>query len=159
MVLIPMYIIFFFSNQPGTQSYGISNRFSTYIARTWNYIFHLNLSDSSMDVLITSLYMPTRKMAHITEYAVLGAFTYCSMYLHQRRVKVSGILTIMLFVLIIASCDEIHQSFVIQRGSHITDTCLDFVSGTAGIYLFIILKDFIRKVEYIIRKIKRQKKC
>lgn len=156
LILVPVCIIFYFSSQPGVQSYGISNRVSAYIARKWNQIFHLNFSDSSMNVLITSLYMPTRKLAHITEYAVLGTFAYCSMYLHQRNVKLSGIFTILLFVFIIASCDEIHQYFVLQRGSHITDTCLDFVSGTAGIYLFIILKDFVKKIKYIINRTKRR---
>jgi len=45
-----------------------------------------------------------------------------------------------LFIILIASCDEIHQAFVLQRGSYITDVYIDVISGVVGIYDFIILK-------------------
>ena len=152
-ISIPICIIFFFSNQAGPQSYGLSNRLSTYIAVKWNQIFSLNLSDTNLNLLITSLYMPTRKLAHIIEYATLGFFAFAGMYLLQRRVKISGIIITILLIIFIASCDEIHQAYIILRGSHISDVCIDVISGTAGAYLFIIVKDFCRKVRYIFKKV------
>ena len=145
-ISIPICIIFFFSNQAGPQSYGLSNRLSTYIAVKWNQIFSLNLSDVNLKLLITSLYMPTRKLAHIIEYTILGLFAFVGMYLLQHRVKLSSIIITILLIILIASCDEIHQAYVVQRGSHFSDVCIDVISGTAGIYLFIIIKDFYRKL-------------
>jgi len=153
-ISIPICTIFFFSSQPGPQSYGLSNRLSTYIAMKWNQIFSLHLSDTNLNLLITSLYMPTRKLAHIIEYTTLGLFSFAGMYFLQRRVKISGIIITILLIIFIASLDEIHQAYVIQRGSHISDVCIDVISGTVGVYLFIILKDFCRKVKYIFRKVK-----
>ena len=152
-ISIPICIIFFFSNQAGPQSYGLSNRLSTYIAVKWNQIFSLNLSDVNLKLLITSLYMPTRKLAHIIEYTTLGLFAFAGMYLLQRRVKLSGIIITILLIIFIASFDEIHQFYVLQRGSHITDVYIDVISGTVGVYLFIIIKDFCRKVKYIFKKV------
>ena len=138
--------IFFFSNQAGTQSYGLSNRISAYIGIKWNRLFSLNLSATNLNLLITSLYMPIRKIAHIIEYTILGLFAFVGMYLLQHRVKLSSIIITILLIILIASCDEIHQAYVVQRGSHFSDVCIDVISGTAGIYLFIIIKDFYRKL-------------
>ena len=146
---IPICTIFLFSNQAGPQSYGLSDKISAYIAIKWDNVFKLNLSNVNLNLLTTSLYMPTRKLAHITEYATLGLFSFAGMYLLQHRVKLSGIIITILLIILIASCDEINQSYVVQRGSHISDVCIDVISGTAGVYLFIIIKDFFRKVKYL----------
>ena len=152
LVIAPIYIIFYFSNQTGIQSHGLSDKIATHIAFKWNVIFSLHLPTDSLKVLIDALSMPTRKLAHVTEYAILGGFAYSSMYILQRRVKISGIFLIMLLVILVASSDEIHQAFVAQRGSHVTDVIIDVTSGVMGIYLFIIFKDFCRKFFYLLKK-------
>jgi len=152
LIIAPIYIIFYFSNQAGIQSHGLSDKIATHIAFKWNAIFSLHFSNDNLKVLISALSMPTRKLAHVTEYAILGGFAYSSMYILQHRVKMSGIFLIMILVVLVASSDEIHQAFIAQRGSHLTDVIIDVTSGVAGIYGFIIFKDFCKKVCYLLNK-------
>ena len=133
LVTVPILVIFYFSNQTGIQSLSMSNKVSK--------------------VLRSTLYMSPRKIAHIVEYAVLGGAAYTGMYIVQRRVKLSGIFVTMLLIILIASCDEINQGFVVQRGSHISDVVIDVIGGVAGIYGFIIWKDFCRKVCCVYRNL------
>ena len=133
LVTVPIIVIFYFSNQTGTQSLSVSNKLSK--------------------VLSSTLYIPTRKLGHIVEYAILGGAAYAGMYILQRRVKLSGIFATILLIILIASCDEINQAFVVQRGSHITDVFIDVIGGVAGIYGFIIWKDFCRKVCCVYRNL------
>lgn len=152
LILIPVLVIFGFSSQPGNESYNLSSKFSLYIAKKWNDIFALDLNESSFNVLVSALYKPTRKLAHIIEYTWLGIFSYAAICTLQRRVKFSGIFLTIAVIIIIASLDETHQMFVANRGSHLSDVCIDVISGFLGMYLFVILKDLFRRIRMIFKK-------
>lgn len=74
-----------------------------------------------------------RKVAHVTEYAVIGVelgFLWAGL---QKGFQ--GLWNAFSAVLTIAVCDETIQLLALSRGPQITDVLLDTVSGTAGILI------------------------
>jgi VanZ family protein len=82
-----------------------------------------------------------RKSAHLTEYAVLGwlaarAFTGSSHALLRQRWFLAGLLLIVIY----ASLDEYHQSFVPSRTGSLYDSGIDIAGGLIGIIGFSYLR-------------------
>lgn len=74
-----------------------------------------------------------RKVAHVTEYAVIGielGFLWAGL-----RKGFQGLWNAFSSVLAIAVFDETIQLLALSRGPQITDVLLDTVSGTAGILI------------------------
>lgn len=74
-----------------------------------------------------------RKVAHVTEYAVIGielGFLWVGL-----RKGFQGLWNAFSTVLAIAVCDETIQLLALSRGPQITDVLLDTVSGTVGILI------------------------
>ena len=98
---------------------------------------------------IAFLHFLSRKLAHFTEYAVLGflaarAFAGSS----QRLLHEHWIIASVILVVAYALLDEFHQSFVTSRTASIFD-CLIDIAG--GLFVLICLKYFKRfqtKLEY-----------
>ena len=85
-----------------------------------------------------------RKLAHVTEFFILGllvcGFTVCLGYeLDKRLISLP-----MLIVLLIAVGDEWIQSFA-ERGSLVTDVAIDFGGALAGLLTAAILHKVILK--------------
>ena len=81
----------------------------------------------------TFLLTYVRKVAHVTEYAVIGVelgFLWAGL---QKGFQ--GLWNAFSTVLAIAVCDETIQLLALSRGPQITDVLLDTVSGTAGILI------------------------
>jgi len=76
-----------------------------------------------------------RKSAHLTEYGILGALTFRALRGEQKSWSWRWAIGAIVFVAVIASIDEIHQSFVPSR----TGTWHDVLLDTAGATLAQIL--------------------
>lgn len=77
-----------------------------------------------------------RKCAHFTEYAILAFFAFrAAAGSSIDRLRRSRFFAPLLFVALIASIDEFHQSFVPSRTSSAWDVLLD-ISG--GIFVVVI---------------------
>jgi len=78
-----------------------------------------------------------RKLAHVTEYAILAALAWWSLGAVLRRHGGSwpraGLA--LLVVVLYAATDEFHQSFVPTRQGTPTDVLIDSVGGTLGLIL------------------------
>ncbi|MBF0710049.1 MULTISPECIES: VanZ family protein [unclassified Gemella] len=100
MVIFLMGTIFYFSHQIGYESNQLSN-----------------------NVLI-------RKLAHITEYAVLGFFVY----IHLLNCKINRVNLVAGAVSIVyAASDEYHQTFIEGRSGNIIDIFIDAIGVMIGI--------------------------
>ncbi|HEX3021171.1 MAG TPA: VanZ family protein [Lachnospiraceae bacterium] len=132
--------ISFFSSQQGYQSASTSTRFSKMIVEEWNRIFHLALSEENRNLLIGWVYEPVRKLAHITEYAILAVILYflVSQFTRKRR---TVILMTFLIIFFCASVDEIHQLFIPLRGAKFSDVMIDSLGGLVGISLINLIYD------------------
>lgn len=125
LVLIWMIIIFIMSSFNATDSANQSNFIVNIIAN----IFNIN------NIILLSLII--RKLAHFTEYLILGILVI-NMFT-KNNAKKSCLLSILLCI-IYATSDEIHQIFTPGRACQIKDILIDSVGSITGVYLFKLLK-------------------
>lgn len=75
-----------------------------------------------------------RKAAHLTEYAILAGLAYRVFSTTVTRLAYTYLLPIVL-VLIVASIDELNQSFISSRTGALADVGLDTLGGILGVSL------------------------
>ena len=90
-------------------------------------------SEATLQVIHFSI----RKLAHFTEYAVLGflaarAFSSSTNAALNRRWFLVALILIVAYALL----DEYHQSFVPSRTASIYDSMIDSVGGLAGLLIY-----------------------
>lgn len=114
-------VIFFFSSQSGSASSNLSN----------SILMFLPFKISSFAI---------RKLAHFTEYFILGL-------LGMNAINKSGafrnknIILLSLFILLYAFSDEIHQYFVGGRAMRFLDVFIDYTGGLVSQVAFKLIKD------------------
>jgi len=122
-------LIFFFSSQTGTESSNLSGGVLNIILKI---IPSLNLSFFSFAI---------RKLAHFTEYAILGILTF-HLVLQYRNITIKEIILIIVFCIFYASTDEFHQTFVGGRSGQPLDVVIDSLGSIFG----VILTDLICRI-------------
>ncbi len=123
--IIWMTVIFIFSAQTGSDSTNMSRNFITNFVIK---IFPLKLDNESMEILDFII----RKLAHFTEYAILGMFI--TLTLMTINVKINKYRLFMATVLccLYAISDEFHQMFTDGRTPALRDVVIDTVGGFVG---------------------------
>ncbi len=87
-----------------------------------------------------------RKLAHLTEYAVLAFFASRAFWLSSKGfLREYWYLFAFSVVLLTASIDEINQSFDISRTASIYDVLLDCFGGVLMISFIFIVKNIWKK--------------
>lgn len=81
---------------------------------------------------IDAVHAVTRKLAHVTEYAVLALLVFRALERPGRSVAAVALGALVLCGLY-ASVDELHQSFVPSRGASPVDTVLDTFGAALGL--------------------------
>jgi VanZ family protein len=83
-----------------------------------------------------------RKLAHLTEYAVLGFLASRAFARSSNNVlRKYFFLTAVMLVLIVATSDEFNQSFNPERTSSPVDVLIDFAGGlTATLFFYFLTK-------------------
>lgn len=119
-------MIFTMSSFDATKSTSQSN----YIVNILSNIFNINN--------INTLSIIVRKLAHFTEYIILGILVYNLIYSYNKKIYISIIICI-----IYAISDEIHQLFVPGRSCQITDILIDSMGSVTGIILLYIIYKYI----------------
>ena len=118
LVLIWMAFIFTMSSFNATESSNQSNFIVNIIVN----IFNINN--------IELLSFIIRKLAHFTEYLILGILTYNLIKSYNKKAYIA------IFICILyAINDEIHQYFVPGRSCQILDMTIDSIGSITGIYL------------------------
>ena len=114
-------VIFFFSSQSGSASSNLSNTI----------LMLLPFKISSFAI---------RKLAHFTEYFILGL-------LGMNAINKSGafhnknIILLSLFILLYAASDEIHQYFIGGRAMRVLDVFIDYTGALVSQVTFKFIKD------------------
>ncbi|MBR2405178.1 MAG: VanZ family protein, partial [Clostridia bacterium] len=115
MTLLWMYVIFSFSAKSAAESGADSMFITDYIIR----FFINNPSQYLLDIIETII----RKLAHFTEYAVLGALVcYC---MRSFGVGIKLLAYSILICFVYAVSDEVHQYFVPGRACRVYDMLVD----------------------------------
>ena len=117
-VLIWMIFIFIMSSFNASESSAQSNIIVNFISN----IFNIN------NIELISLII--RKLAHFTEYFILGILTYNLIKKYRKKYYIAIIICI-----IYAISDEIHQIFIPGRSCQITDILIDSIGAITAIYI------------------------
>lgn len=75
-----------------------------------------------------------RKLAHFTEYFILGILVINLITKYDKKIIIAILLCI-----IYATSDEIHQIFVPGRSCQITDIMIDSLGSIMGVYLYKLI--------------------
>lgn len=140
-----MSLIFFFSHQPATDSDKTSNGVIDKIIHTVEIIRNHKFNDEQLELISNYLIFPIRKLAHFTLYFILGILFYNVINLYNIDNKKILIISI-LFCIIYACSDEIHQLFVSGRSGELRDVLIDSCGSVLGI--IIISKIINRKMTH-----------
>ncbi len=129
MVILWMWLIFFQSHKPATESNSLSRGVTEVIVETVEKI------DPDIDIDIRSFNHILRKNAHFFSYLILAILV-------ANALKSSGLNGYRLMALAILICviyaisDEFHQLFVPGRGGQIKDVIIDSVGALVGILIY-----------------------
>lgn len=123
LVITWMIFIFIMSSFNSAESSNQSNFIVNIIAN----IFNIN------NISILSLIV--RKLAHFTEYFILGLLVYNLIYSNQKKAYFAIIICVLY-----AISDEIHQLFVPGRSCQVLDVIIDSSGSLLGIILLYIYK-------------------
>ncbi len=91
-----------------------------------------------------------RKLAHFTEYTLLGFFSMLCLRVYTRRF-VRHISWPLFFCLFTANLDETIQLFYAGRTSMLTDVWIDFAGVLAGLFVALVILLFFRMCGLLMR--------
>lgn len=141
ITVVWMTVIFCFSAQPADVSTGTSLRVGMTIGKMSVPDFSKLPKEEQMDYA-KKIEFPVRKMAHATEYAILGCLlTNLCLTFPMRKAYMWGWLMGSAY----AATDEFHQLFVPGRSGQMTDVMLDSVGCLAGCLLIYLILCIVKK--------------
>lgn len=138
LVIVWMSLIFILSSSNSNESNEQSGRIVTFISQIFN------ISNIEM------LNYVIRKIAHITEFFVLGILVMNLIHCYNKKTYIAIILCI-----IYAISDEFHQSLVPGRSPQIYDVLIDTVGSSLGISIYKLLTK-IANINKVKKKINKQ---
>lgn len=122
LVILWMIFIFIMSSFDASSSSNQSNFIVDIITSI------INIKDTELLSFII------RKLAHFTEYFILGILVINLITRYDKKIIIAILLCI-----IYATSDEIHQIFVPGRSCQITDIMIDSLGSIMGIYLYKLI--------------------
>lgn len=138
-----MIMIFWFSTQPGTESGEMSGEVAHRILETCDRIFDMDIPEGELVLWAVRIDYPIRKLAHMSEYAVLAILFGTFLNGYRKWGKGTAYISLALSVCY-AATDEIHQLFVPGRAGRFSDVCIDTVGAAAGMCLLAIAMKFVQ---------------
>ena len=140
--IIWMIIIFGFSGNNGEESSSQSYKVAKIIVDTYDSILHLDMSDEQKEATIDNITFAVRKVAHFTEYMILAVLFMTPFIINGLCRKKAFIISIV-FVILYASTDEIHQLFIPGRAGMVRDVIIDSCGGLLGSVCVFYVSKFI----------------
>lgn len=136
-LLVWMGVIFYFSHQSGDASMQLSDG----ILDSFKSLFQNFLDYHTLSYIV-------RKIAHFTEYFILGLLIY---HLVKQYCVISKteIIWMILFCVIYAMSDEFHQVFIGGRSPKVFDVIIDSLGSSLSILILQLLqkRKIISKIE------------
>ena len=142
-----MCMIFHYSDQPATESTKISDTVCYRIINTIDSWFSQGFTSAQKETYAEAITYPVRKVAHMTEYAVLAVLILnvlyqFSLFAHRSRYYLYAQAGTSLY----AATDEFHQRFVPGRSGNLTDVGIDSVGAVIALLIvFCIIKQYKKR--------------
>ena len=137
LVIIWMLLIFNFSNQKAYYSTKLSDSFIYKTICKVYKVFHSNVSEEKLDMIVSDYTVIVRKLAHFTIYLILGILVLLFIREFKLDFKYTFIIPI-LICFIYAISDETHQLFVEGRSGELRDIFIDTLGSCIGISLTLL---------------------
>ena len=135
LAIIWMGVIFMFSAQVSDESKSSSNKVTSAVVNTIISIKKENISEEKRQKIIEDKTFIVRKTAHFTEYFILGLILI--LYLQTKeKLTTKYIILAIIFCVLYATSDEIHQLFVDGRSCKIMDILIDTCGSSLAILGF-----------------------
>lgn len=141
LLIIWMLVIFLFSNQTASKSQSASDKVASDIVDVVEVVTKNDIKESKKESIIENTRFIVRKTAHFTLYFILGIIVY--LLLTSYNVKRPIIYSI-LFCLLYACSDELHQLFSSGRTAKVMDVCIDTFGSSVAIIIFSTITKLLK---------------
>lgn len=141
LLIIWMLVIFLFSNQTASKSQSASDKVASDIVDVVEVVTKNDIKESKKESIIENTRFIVRKTAHFTLYFILGIIVY--LLLTSYNVK-RPILYSILFCLLYACSDELHQLFSSGRTAKVMDVCIDTFGSSVAIIIFSTITKLLK---------------
>lgn len=131
-----MAVIFLMSMQDAASSSRMSGGLSNWIARQACSGFD-EMDEQMRQAVLSAASYAVRKVAHLTEYAILGALFSLLIRCYQNRIWLHSLLAFAGAVLY-AATDELHQLFSEGRAARLLDVGIDSLGAACGILAVLL---------------------
>jgi VanZ family protein len=124
--------IFFFSNDEKEAS---NKKSDGVIISITEKVIGKKLNNNEKEYYISKFVVPVRKSAHFTIYLLLGLI-FISLLKEYNIIDKRSVIYTVIFVLLYACSDEIHQLFVRGRSGEVVDVLIDTTGGFIGTMIY-----------------------
>ena len=140
-LILWMIVIFSFSSADANKSTGTSDKVITTMIEIKDKITNNETPNNEKEIIVKNSSFYIRKIAHITEYLILGFL----MFNLLKQYSVTNIYYAIGLSILYSCTDEFHQLFINGRSGSIRDVIIDSIGILIGTYLYKLL--FIKNKE------------
>ncbi len=140
-LILWMIVIFSFSSADANKSTGTSDKVITTMIEIKDKITNNETPNNEKEIIVKNSSFYIRKIAHITEYLILGFL----MFNLLKQYSVTNIYYAIGLSILYSCTDEFHQLFINGRSGSIRDVLIDSIGILIGTYLYKLL--FIKNKE------------
>lgn len=141
VLILWMIVIFSFSSADANKSTGTSDKVITTMIEIKDKITNNETPNNKKEIIVKNSSFYIRKIAHITEYLILGFLTFNLL----KQYSVTNIYYAIGLSILYSCTDEFHQLFISGRSGSIRDVLIDSIGILIGTYLYKLL--FIKNKE------------
>ena len=141
VLILWMIVIFSFSSADVNKSTGTSDKVITTMIEIKDKITNNETPNNEKEIIVKNSSFYIRKLAHITEYLILGFL----MFNLLKQYSVTNIYYAIGLSILYSCTDEFHQLFINGRSGSIRDILIDSIGILIGTYLYKLL--FIKNKE------------
>lgn len=142
LLVLWMIVIFTFSHQNATVSENVSDGFTSKVVDVVASVKKDEIIKENKKEIIEDSRFAIRKTAHFSLYLVLGVLVYLNV---KDVKKINPIIISLIFCILYACSDEIHQIFINERTAKILDVFIDSVGSLTGILIIYLISSRKRK--------------
>ncbi len=146
VVFLVSWVVFIFmmSSQPATQSTQTSSKFVLKIIDIIYRDFN-KISTQQQNNIIHTITLIVRKTAHFTEYFILGLLSTGVAITYNNKKRYLNYVFSVLFSVVYAVSDELHQYFVPGRACRFLDICIDAAGSICAAFLMVFIVNTVKK--------------
>ena len=141
VLILWMIVIFSFSSADVNKSTGTSDKVITTMIEIKDKITNNETPNNEKEIIVKNSSFYIRKIAHITEYLILGFLIFNLL----KQYSVTNIYYAIGLSILYSCTDEFHQLFISGRSGSIRDILIDSIGILIGTYLYKLL--FIKNKE------------